>query len=45
MCGRSITNYDNICTAGAIRELCEACDSGVIDAAQLSSMIDILCTK
>ena len=45
---RSITNYDNICIAGAIRELCEASDSGVpqfVDATQLNSMIDILCTK
>ena len=45
---RSITNYDNICIAGAIRELCEARDSGVpqfADATQLKSMIDILCTK
>ena len=45
---RSITNYDNICIAGAIRELCEARDSGVpqfVDATQLNSMIDILCTK
>ena len=35
---RSITNYDNICIAGAIRELCEARDSGVpqfVDATQL----------
>ena len=34
--------------AGAIRELCEARDSGVpefVDAAQLNIMIDILCTK
>ena len=48
---RSITNYDNICIARAlraIRELCEARDSGVpqfVDATQLNSMIDILCTK
>ena len=45
---RSITNYDNICIAGAIRELCKARDSGVpqfVDATQLNSMIDILCTK
>ena len=44
----SITNYDDICTAGAIRELCEARDSGLpqfVDATQLGSMIDILCTK
>ena len=34
---RSITNYDNICIAEAIRELCEARDSGVpqfVDATQ-----------
>ena len=45
---RSITNYDDICIAGAIRELCETRNSGVaqfVDAAQLNSMIDILCTK
>ena len=45
---RSVTNYDNICIAGAIRELCEARDCGVpqfVDATQLNSMIDILCTK
>ena len=45
---RSITNYNNVCTAGAIRELCEAHNSGVpqfVYATQLNSMIDILCTK
>ena len=44
----SITNYDDICIAGAIRELCEARDSGLpqfVDAIQINSMIDILCTK
>ena len=45
---RIITNFDNICIAGTIRELCEARDSGVpqfVGATQLNSMIDILCTK
>ena len=45
---RSITNYYNTCIAGAIRELCEARDSGApqfVDSTQLNSMIDILCTK
>ena len=44
----SITNYDDICIAGAIRELCEAHDSGLpqfVDAIQNNSMINILCTK
>ena len=37
---RSITNYDNICITGAIRELCEARDSGVpqfVGATQLKA--------
>ena len=37
-----------LCIAGAIRELCEAGDSGVpqfIDATQLNSMIDNLCSN
>ena len=44
---RGITNYDTIWIGGAIGDLCEARDSGVqfVDAAQLHSMIDILCTK
>ena len=44
----SITNHDDICVAGAIRELCEARDSCLaqfVDAIQINSMIDILCTK
>ena len=44
----SITNYDDICTARAIRELCEARDSRrpqFVDVTQLDSMTSILCTK
>ena len=44
----SITNYEDLCTAGAIRELCESCERGLpqcVDATQLNSMIDMLCTK
>ena len=44
----SMSNNDDVCTAGAIRELCEARDSGLpqfVNSNQLSSMIDLLCTK
>ena len=45
----SISNNDNVCTAGASYQvLCEARDSGltqVVNSNQLSSMIDLLCTK
>ena len=44
----SITNYDDVCLADAIRELCEARDSGLtqfVDDNQISGMIDMLCTK
>ena len=44
----SMSNNDDVCTAGAIKELCEARDSGLpqfINSNQLSSMIDLLCTK
>ena len=40
----SITNYDDVCHAGAIRELCEARDSGLtqfVDKNQISDMIDM----
>ena len=43
----SITNYDDVCLANAIRELCEARDSGLtqfVDDNQISGMIDMLCT-
>ena len=44
----NINKLDDVCVAGAVRELCEARDSGLpqfVDSNQLSSMIDILCTK
>ena len=44
----SMSNKDDVCTARAIRELCEARDSGLtqfVDSSQLSSMTDLLCTK
>ena len=43
-----ITQLDDICLAGAIRELCESRDSGVVqfvDCNQICNMIDMLCTK
>ena len=43
-----ITQLDDICLAGAIRELCEARDSGVVqfvDCNQMCNMIDMLCTR
>ena len=44
----SITNYDDVSLADAIRELCEARDSGLtqfVDENQISGMIDMLCIK
>ena len=44
----SITNYEGMCIAGAIRELCEAHNSGLsqfVEATQINSMIDIVCAK
>ena len=44
----SISNNDDVYTAGAIRKLCEASDSRLpqfVNSNQLSSMIDLLCTK
>ena len=44
----SITNYDDVCLADAIWELCEARDSGLtqfVDENQISGMINMLCTK
>ena len=43
-----ITKLDDICLAGAIRELSEARDSGVVqnvDRNQMCNMIDMLCTR
>ena len=43
-----ITQLDDICLAGAIRELCEARDSDVVqfvDRNQMCNMIDMLCTR
>ena len=44
----SITYYDDVCLADAIRELCEARDSGLtqfVDDNKISGMVDMLCTK
>ena len=43
-----IIQLDDICLACAIRELCEARDSGVVqfvDRNQMCNMIDMLCTR
>ena len=43
-----ITQLDDICLACAIRELCEARDSDVVqfvDRNQMCNMIDMLCTR
>ena len=44
-----ITQLDDICLAGAIRELCEARDSACVvqfvDRNQMCNMIDMLCTR
>ena len=44
-----VTQLDDICVAGAIRELCKALDvSGVvqfINSNQMCNMIDMLCTR
>ena len=43
----SITNYEDRCIAGAIRELCESHNRDLpqfVEAIQLYSMIDMLCT-
>ena len=42
-----ITQLDDICLGGAIRELCEARDSGVVQFVyrnQMCNVIDMLCT-
>ena len=44
----NITKLDDVCVAGAVRELCEARDSRLpqfVDSNQLSTMIDLMCTK
>ena len=43
-----ITQLYDICLAGAIRELCEARDSGVVQffvCNQICIMVDIMCTR
>ena len=45
---QNTTQLDDICLAGAIRELCEARDSGIaqfVDRNQICNMIDLLCTR
>ena len=45
---KNSTQLDDICLASAIRELCEACDSGFVqyvDRNQICDMIDMLCTR
>ena len=42
------TQLDDICLAGAIREMCEARDSGFLQfdgRNQICNMIDLLCTR
>ena len=45
---QNTTQLDDVCLAGAIRELCEARDSGIVqfvDRNQICNMIDMLCTR
>ena len=45
---QNTTQLDDICLAGAIRELCEARDSGFVqfvDRNQICNMIDMLCMR
>ena len=45
---QNTTQLDDICLAGAIRDLCEARDSGIVqfvDRNQICNMIDLLCTR
>ena len=45
---QNITQLDDVCLAGAIRELCESRDSGIVqfvDRNQICNMIDMLCTR
>ena len=42
---QNTTQLDDVCLAGAIRELCEACDSGIvqiIDCNQICNLIDLI---
>ena len=44
----NINKFDDVCVAVAVRELCEASDCGFpqfVDSNQLSTMIDLLCTR
>ena len=45
---QNTTQLDDVCLAGAIRELCESRDSGIVqfvDRNQICNMIDMLCTR
>ena len=45
---QNTTQLDDICLAGAIRELCEARDSDIVqfvDRNQICNMIDMLCMR
>ena len=45
---QNTTQLDDICLTGAIRELCRARDSGIVqfvDSNQICNMIDLLCTR
>ena len=45
---QNTTQLDAVCLAGAIRELCESRDSGIVqfvDRNQICNMIDLLCTR
>ena len=44
----NITKYDDVCVAGAVRELCEVRDSLIsrfVNPNQLNSLIYLLCIK
>ena len=44
----NITQLDDICLDSAIKELCEARDSGIVqfvDRNKICNMIDMLCTR
>ena len=45
---KNTTQLDDICLTSAIRDLCEACDSGFVqfvDRNQIYNMINILCIR
>ena len=45
---QNTTQLNDICLAGAIRELCESRDSGIVqfvDRNQICNMIDLLCRR